>query len=283
MVQGKSPVIIFIFQVIKCRDNSSPPAFYCPNTTYTSNSTYSFNLKALLSSLASNSWRPNGFYNTTSGNTGSDIVYGIFLCRGDVAPDVCQNCVSTAVKDVTSESYCPNGKLVVLWVDECLYTYELYPFYNVSASTPPSSSPTSNDRVATTNFSIDNKIGGGGFGVVYKGKLLDGQEIVVKRLSRSSGQGIEEFKNEIVLIAKLQHRNLGYCLEGDEKILVYEFVPNKSLDYFLFGPEKQQLLDWSRPYKIIGGIARGLLYLHEDSRLRIIHRDLKASNILLDA
>lgn len=115
-------VIIFIFQVIKCRDNSSPPAFYCPNTTYTSNSTYSFNLKALLSSLASNSWRPNGFYNTTSGNTGSDIVYGIFLCRGDVAPDVCQNCVSTAVKDVTSESYCPNGKLVVLWVDECLYT-----------------------------------------------------------------------------------------------------------------------------------------------------------------
>ncbi|XP_060196208.1 cysteine-rich receptor-like protein kinase 10 isoform X2 [Lycium barbarum] len=142
-------------------------------------------------------------------------------------------------------------------------------------------------RAATTNFSTDNRIGEGGFGVVYKGILPDGQEIAVKRLSGSSRQGREEFKNEIVLIAKLQHRNLvrllGYCFEGDEKLLVYEFVPNKSFDYFLFDPEKQQLLDWLRRYKIIGGIARGLLYLHEDSRLRIIHRDLKASNILLDA
>ncbi|XP_027771067.1 cysteine-rich receptor-like protein kinase 10 [Solanum pennellii] len=132
-------------------------------------------------------------------------------------------------------------------------------------------------RVATTNFSIDKKIVEIGFGVVYKGKLLDGQEIAVKRLSRSSGQGIEEFQHRNLL------RLLGYCLEGDEKILVYEFVPNKSLDYFLFDLEKQQLLDWFRRYKIIVGIVCGLLYLHEDSRLRIIHRDLKASNILLDA
>ena len=144
-----------------------------------------------------------------------------------------------------------------------------------------------NIQAATTNFSADNKIGEGGFGVVYKGILPNGQEIAVKRLSRSSGQGAQEFKNEIVLIAKLQHRNLvrllGYCFEAEEKLLVYEFVPNKSLDYFLFDPEKQHLLNWSRRYKIIGGIARGLLYLHEDSRLRVIHRDLKASNILLDA
>ncbi|XP_027154844.1 cysteine-rich receptor-like protein kinase 10 [Coffea eugenioides] len=141
-------------------------------------------------------------------------------------------------------------------------------------------------QAATNNFADQNRIGEGGFGPVYKGTLHNGQEIAVKRLSGSSAQGTEEFKNEIALVARLQHRNLvrllGFCLEGEERILIYEFVTNKSLDYFLFDPEKQPLLDWSRRYKIIGGIARGLLYLHEDSRLRIIHRDLKASNILLD-
>ncbi|KAK3188266.1 hypothetical protein Dsin_027827 [Dipteronia sinensis] len=141
-------------------------------------------------------------------------------------------------------------------------------------------------EAATNKFSTNNKLGEGGFGEVYKGVLPNGQEVAVKRLSRSSGQGAKEFKNEVELVAKLQHRNLvrllGFCLEGEEKILVYEFVTNKSLDYFLYDPEKQGQLDWSRRYKIIGGIARGILYLHEDSRLRIIHRDLKASNVLLD-
>ncbi|XP_059661433.1 cysteine-rich receptor-like protein kinase 10 isoform X1 [Cornus florida] len=141
-------------------------------------------------------------------------------------------------------------------------------------------------EAATNNFSHQNKIGEGGFGVVYKGTLSSGQEIAVKRLSKRSGQGAEEFKNEVVLVAKLQHRNLvrllGFCLEREEKLLIYEYVPNKSLDYILFDPAKRVQLDWSRRYKIIGGIARGILYLHEDSRLRIIHRDLKASNILLD-
>ncbi|KAL5070165.1 hypothetical protein RYX36_021052 [Vicia faba] len=139
---------------------------------------------------------------------------------------------------------------------------------------------------ATNNFSENNKLGEGGFGEVYKGMLFNGQEIAVKRLSRSSGQGIGEFKNEVVLVAKLQHRNLvrilGFCLDGEEKMLVYEFMPNKSLDYFLFDREKAHQMNWRRRYKIIEGIARGILYLHEDSRLRIIHRDLKASNILLD-
>ncbi|XP_065877420.1 cysteine-rich receptor-like protein kinase 10 [Euphorbia lathyris] len=141
-------------------------------------------------------------------------------------------------------------------------------------------------QVATNNFSRDNKLGEGGFGEVYKGLLPNGQEIAVKKLSRGSSQGSEEFKNEVLLLAKLQHRNLvrllGFCLEGEEKILVYEYVSNKSLDFFLFDEEKRGQLDWSRRYKIIGGIARGILYLHEDSRLRIIHRDLKASNVLLD-
>ncbi|XP_045787083.1 cysteine-rich receptor-like protein kinase 10 isoform X1 [Trifolium pratense] len=140
--------------------------------------------------------------------------------------------------------------------------------------------------VATNNFSEANKLGHGGFGVVYHGKLSSGQVIAVKRLSIDSGQGDIEFKNEVLLLAKLQHRNLvkllGFCLEGKERLLIYEFVPNKSLDYFIFDPIKKAQLDWAMRYKIIGGIARGLLYLHEDSRLRIIHRDLKSGNILLD-
>ncbi|KAI3989550.1 hypothetical protein MKX01_031604 [Papaver californicum] len=140
---------------------------------------------------------------------------------------------------------------------------------------------------ATHNFSDANKLGEGGFGTVYKGILSDGQEIAVKRLAKNSGQGEEEFKNEVVLLVKLQHKNLvrllGFCLDGDEKLLVYEFMKHGSLDQFLFDPVKCTHLDWGRRYKIIGGIAKGLVYLHEDSRLNIIHRDLKAGNILLGA
>ncbi|KAI6704402.1 hypothetical protein NL676_007364, partial [Syzygium grande] len=109
------------------------------------------------------------------------------------------------------------------------------------------------------------QLGEGGFGEVFQPS--DGQQIAVKRLSQSSRQGDEEFKNEVLLVAKLQH-----------------FVPNKSLDYFLFGiSPKSGQLNWLLRFKIVSGIARGLLYLHEDSRLRIIHRDLKCSNILLDS
>ncbi|XP_076951637.1 G-type lectin S-receptor-like serine/threonine-protein kinase RKS1 isoform X1 [Bidens hawaiensis] len=139
---------------------------------------------------------------------------------------------------------------------------------------------------ATDNFCPSNKLGEGGFGSVYKGKLLNGQEIAVKRLSQSSGQGMQEFKNEVTLIAKLQHRNLvrllGYCFHKEEKMLIYEYLPNKGLDFFIFNPENASLLDWKKRFQIIQGIVRGLLYLHHDYRLKIIHRDLKASNILLD-
>ncbi|GMJ05175.1 hypothetical protein like AT4G27290 [Hibiscus trionum] len=140
---------------------------------------------------------------------------------------------------------------------------------------------------ATGTFSFCNKLGQGGFGPVYKGTLANGQEIAVKRLSKSSGQGSNEFKNEVKLIAKLQHRNLvrllGYCIHGDERMLVYEYMPNRSLDSFIFDQTKRKVLNWSKRFQIICGIARGLLYLHQDSRLRIIHRDLKASNVLLDS
>ncbi|EOY12719.1 S-locus lectin protein kinase family protein, putative [Theobroma cacao] len=136
---------------------------------------------------------------------------------------------------------------------------------------------------ATNNFSIENLLGRGGFGSVYKGTLAEGQHIAVKRLSKDSGQGLTEFKNEVILIAKLQHRNLvkllGCCVQGDEKLILL-------VVWLTWGTESDQtrskLLDWSKRVNIIGGIARGLLYLHQDSRLRIIHRDLKSGNILLD-
>ncbi|XP_059660717.1 G-type lectin S-receptor-like serine/threonine-protein kinase At1g11410 isoform X2 [Cornus florida] len=140
---------------------------------------------------------------------------------------------------------------------------------------------------ATDNFSSANKLGQGGFGTVYKGLLNDGREIAVKRLSKNSGQGVEEFKNEVTLIAKLQHRNLvrllGCCIQQEEKMLIYEYLPNKGLDSFIFDKVRGSFLDWEKRFDIILGIARGMLYLHQDSRFRIVHRDLKASNILLDA
>ncbi|PRQ54886.1 putative protein kinase RLK-Pelle-DLSV family [Rosa chinensis] len=140
--------------------------------------------------------------------------------------------------------------------------------------------------VATNNFSEANKLGEGGFGPVYKGILPENQEVAIKRLSKKSGQGQQEFMNELKLIAKLQHTNLvrllGCCIEAEEMILVYEYMPNRSLDKFLFDPSEKTKLDWGRRFRIIEGIAQGLLYIHKYSRLRIIHRDLKASNILLD-
>ncbi|XP_071706984.1 G-type lectin S-receptor-like serine/threonine-protein kinase At4g27290 [Rutidosis leptorrhynchoides] len=139
----------------------------------------------------------------------------------------------------------------------------------------------------TNNFSIDNKLGEGGFGPVYKGVMDDGQEIAVKRLSDTSTQGLDEFKNEVRCIHKLQHRNLvkilGSCAQKNEVMLIYEYMRNGSLDTILFDETKSSVLDWSQRFCIIKGIARGLLYLHQDSHLRIIHRDLKASNILLDS
>ncbi|MQL82275.1 hypothetical protein Taro_014746 [Colocasia esculenta] len=168
-------------------------------------------------------------------------------------------------------------------------------------------------KAATSNFSSENKLGEGGFGPVYKGKLLSGDEIAVKRLSKLSKQGHQEFSNEVRLIAKLQHKNLvrllGSCAHKDEKILIYEYMPNKSLDKFIFGlfipfllylacgivgyrfytlmnaanPRRSAELTWQKRFGIIQGIANGLLYLHHYSRMRVIHRDLKTSNILLDS
>ncbi|KAK3445979.1 hypothetical protein EUGRSUZ_A01745, partial [Eucalyptus grandis] len=171
-------------------------------------------------------------------------------------------------------------KRIKIWIDSCQFEEEDkkgidVPFFDLEIILR-----------ATNNLSDENKLGRGGFGPVYKATFPGGQEIAVKRLLSGSGQGSEEFKNEVVLIAKLQHRNLvrlvGYCVKGDEKMLLYEYMPNKSLDSFIFDRTRCSLLTWEIRFEIILGIARGMLYMHQDSRLRIIHRDLKTSNILLN-
>ncbi|XP_078431191.1 cysteine-rich receptor-like protein kinase 43 [Wolffia australiana] len=141
-------------------------------------------------------------------------------------------------------------------------------------------------EAATDGFSDENRLGHGGFGPVYKGMMPDGKEIAVKKLALNSQQGLKEFINEVKLLLKIQHKNLvsllGCCTEGDEKMLIYEFLPNRSLDLILFDRSKSWILPWGKRFEIIKGIARGLLYLHEESPVKIIHRDIKAGNILLD-
>ncbi|XP_057540982.1 probable LRR receptor-like serine/threonine-protein kinase At1g53440 isoform X3 [Amaranthus tricolor] len=142
-------------------------------------------------------------------------------------------------------------------------------------------------KAATDDFDLRNKIGEGGFGPVYKGVLHDGKVIAVKQLSSKSKQGNHEFINEIGMISAVQHPNLvklyGCCTEGKELLLVYEYMENNSLARALFGKKDQILhLDWQTRKRICLGIARGLAYLHEESRLKIVHRDIKATNVLLD-
>ncbi|KAL7218646.1 hypothetical protein ACSBR2_011833 [Camellia fascicularis] len=142
-------------------------------------------------------------------------------------------------------------------------------------------------KTATNNFDPANKIGEGGFGPVYKGVMSDGTVIAVKQLSSKSKQGNREFVNEIGMISALQHLNLvklyGCCIEGNQLLLIYEYMENNCLGRALFGSEEQRLkLDWPTRQKICLGIAKGLAYLHEESRLKIVHRDIKANNVLLD-
>ncbi|GAU31586.1 hypothetical protein TSUD_54090 [Trifolium subterraneum] len=142
-------------------------------------------------------------------------------------------------------------------------------------------------KTATNNFAISNKIGEGGFGPVYKGCLSNGTLIAVKQLSSKSRQGNREFLNEIGMISALQHPYLvklyGCCVEGDQLLLIYEYLENNSLARALFGPEEEQIkLDWLIRQKICVGIASGLAFLHEESRLKVVHRDIKATNVLLD-
>ncbi|KAL9340788.1 hypothetical protein Peur_067007 [Populus x canadensis] len=139
---------------------------------------------------------------------------------------------------------------------------------------------------ATESFSETNRLGCGGFGEVFKGTLPDGREIAIKRLYISRKFRVQEIRNEMEIIGRAQHKNLvrflGCCFTSIDSFLVYEYLANRSLDLILFDPAKKKELDWKRRFLIIEGTAKGLEYLHKYCQVRIIHRDIKASNVLLD-
>ncbi|KAA8547840.1 hypothetical protein F0562_004269 [Nyssa sinensis] len=138
---------------------------------------------------------------------------------------------------------------------------------------------------ATNGFSAQNLLGEGGFGCVYKGFLVDGREVAVKQLKIGGGQGEREFRAEVEIISRVHHRHLvslvGYCISEHQRLLVYDYVPNDTLHYHLH-VEGRPVMDWATRAKVAAGAARGIAYLHEDCHPRIIHRDIKSSNILLD-
>lgn len=138
---------------------------------------------------------------------------------------------------------------------------------------------------ATNGFSPHNLLGEGGFGSVYKGHMVDGREVAVKQLKIGGGQGEREFRAEVEIISRIHHRHLvslvGYCISDSRRLLVYDYVPNNTLYFHLHG-DGRPVMDWAKRVKIAIGAARGIAYLHEDCHPRIIHRDIKSSNILLD-
>lgn len=137
----------------------------------------------------------------------------------------------------------------------------------------------------TNGFSRDNVIGEGGFGCVYKGTMSDGKIAAIKQLKAGSGQGEREFRAEVDIISRVHHRHLvslfGYCISDQHRLLIYEFVPNNTLEHHLHA-KGLPVLDWAKRVKIAIGSAKGLAYLHEDCHPKIIHRDIKSANILLD-
>ncbi|CAI0451171.1 unnamed protein product [Linum tenue] len=140
---------------------------------------------------------------------------------------------------------------------------------------------------ATNGFSKQNLLGEGGFGCVYKGVLVDGREVAVKQLKIGGSQGEREFRAEVDIISRVHHRYLvslvGYCISDHQRLLVYDYLPNDTLHFHLHSKTQgRPVMDWATRIKVAAGAARGLAYLHEDCHPRIIHRDIKSSNILLD-
>ncbi|XP_074267405.1 cysteine-rich receptor-like protein kinase 25 [Silene latifolia] len=290
-------------------DNTTQPGWYVKsNVNETDSAEFGLVLKNEMNGLIQNaSYSPRRFASRIfNWSVVSEQLFSFAQCTPDINPSDCTNCLALAYRIMTE--YCPASAHVVVYYPSCQLWYNRSkPILNdepVSSLVPsPADDQIASDvgsigeedvvhydfatlKAVTGDFAAENKLGEGGFGSVYKGTLEDGKILAIKRLSDSSGQGTKEFMAEARFLAKLQHKNLvrliGYCSEGEEKLLVYEFLSNSSLDGFLFDREKHPILDWATRYNTIVGIARGLQYLHEDSRFTIIHRDLKPENILMD-
>ncbi|KAK9677865.1 hypothetical protein RND81_11G172500 [Saponaria officinalis] len=229
---------------------------------YQYRSRFNQKLGRLLNSLQTNAAAGNSEKKFADGSTRTsdfEIIYVLVQCTPDLSLTDCTNCLGDAINKILT--YCAGKQGAFILNPSCTIRFETSLFYypddNVSNSTivrpprpPPKTNDTGTDRekdggklkvAATNDFSDANKLGRGGFGAVYKGLLSNGVQVAVKRLANNSGQGEIEFKNEVLLLAGLQYRNLvkllGFCLERDERLLIYEFAPNRSLDHFLFGTE----------------------------------------------
>eukprot|EP01018_Ginkgo_biloba_P036588 Gb_35039 [translate_table: standard] len=248
-------------------------------------------------------------------------INGMVKCWRDISVSDCQSCLSTASETLFGYSTGQQGGAALLgscFVRYEIYSFFDPPSPTpspqpqaesprISINRPPSRPSATISKIQSSKLPIILVSVGGLIlalillcliGMRHKHKFSvfskpipqtyagDGREIAVKKLSLRSAQGKTEFMNEVKLVANIRHRNLvrllGCCTKGPERLLVYEYLPNKTLDTFLFHAEKRKHLNWQKRYNIILGVARGLLYLHEDSQLRIIHRDIKANNILLD-
>ncbi|RCV38882.1 hypothetical protein SETIT_8G178100v2 [Setaria italica] len=277
-------IVLLLLSLSAMATTTTEPWSICDNTgNYSANSRYQANIQLLSSTLLTNASSSPLRFAMSSVGTAPDTVHGFALCR--------------ALRQ------CERNKQVIVFYDSCLLRFAGQD-YNSHAKMNVKEDEEVNCGLegrsseftmynfsqvveATSNFSEENKLGQGGFGPC---QFPDGLEIAANRLAWQSGQGFTEFKNDVQLVVKLQHTNLvklfGCCSHGEEKILIYEYLPNKSLDFYIFCTSSwnnmSSRVEWNKRLVIIDGIAQGLMYLHKHSRLRVIHRDLKASNILLD-
>ncbi|KAJ7981876.1 LRR receptor-like kinase [Quillaja saponaria] len=234
-------------------------------------------------------WAGKGTTSIPNGGVYGPLISAISVDSNFVPPSEGGNSISAGavVAIVAAGAFVVILLMVILWWRGCLGMKSALERELKGLDLQTGSFTLRQIKAATNNFDVAKIIGEGGFGPVYKGFFSDGTIIAVKQLSSKSKQGNREFINEIGLISALQHPHLvklyGCCVEGDQLLLVYEYMQNNSLARALFGPEESQLkLDWPTRHKICVGIARGLAYLHEESRLNIVHRDIKATNVLLD-
>eukprot|EP00258_Populus_trichocarpa_P049652 XP_024465671.1 cysteine-rich receptor-like protein kinase 2 isoform X4 [Populus trichocarpa] len=285
-------------------DQSTQDGHYGACGNQTASPAYQASVESLLSDLQIASPKISGFFATSKKEVvgANSVVYGVTQCVETISKAGCQDCLTVAYADLQTCFPDADGRSINVG---CFLRYSDTPFFADNQLTDlkpflrnegdilgatelrgPVNYSFKDLKSATKNFSEEYKLGEGGFGEVYKGVLKNERVVAVKKLAISqSHRAKEEFEKEVKIISNVHHRNLirllGCCSNGPELLLVYEYMANSSLDNFLYG-DKKGSLSWKQRFDIILGTARGLSYLHEDFHLCIIHRDIKASNILLD-